>query len=287
MVIMAFTFGALVAAGMPVITALVGLIVGLGLVGLLGHVVSIPNVAPTLATMVGLGVGIDYALFIVFRHRDQLHRGMAADESIALAMATSGSAVVFAGATVIVALLALLVARVPLLGAMGYAAALTVGIAVLTAITLLPAMLAILGAPHRRAAAARAAQLHPGSLGRQRLGALGGLRHAPSVGDAHRLPARAGAAHRAHAHAAPRPGGRGRDAHLDVPAARVRPHLGGARAGGQRPPRGGRRVRPGGRAERRVHGQEGRGGGSEGAARGREPSASRRGPRRWSAAATS
>ena len=140
MVIMAFTFGALVAAGMPVITALVGLVVGLGLVGLLGHVTSIPNVAPTLATMVGLGVGIDYALFIVFRHRDQIHRGMDVDESIALAMATSGSAVVFAGLTVIVALLALLVARVPLLGAMGYAAALTVAVAVLTAITLLPAV---------------------------------------------------------------------------------------------------------------------------------------------------
>ena len=145
MVIMAFTFGALVAAGMPVITALVGLVVGLGLVGLLGHVTSIPNVAPTLATMVGLGVGIDYALFIVFRHRDQIHRGMDVDESIALAMATSGSAVVFAGLTVIVALLALLVARVPLLGAMGYAAALTVAVAVLTAITLLPAVLAVLG----------------------------------------------------------------------------------------------------------------------------------------------
>ena len=145
MVIMAFTFGALVAAGMPVITALVGLIVGLGLVGLLGHVVSIPNVAPTLATMVGLGVGIDYALFIVFRHRDQLHRGMDVNESIAAAMATSGSAVVFAGATVIVALLALLVARVPLLGAMGYAAALTVFVAMLTAITLLPALLAVIG----------------------------------------------------------------------------------------------------------------------------------------------
>ena len=145
MVIMAFTFGALVAAGMPVITALVGLIVGLGLVGLLGHVVSIPNVAPTLATMVGLGVGIDYALFIVFRHRDQLHRGMGVGESIAAAMATSGSAVVFAGATVIVALLALLVSRVPLLGAMGYSSALTVAVAVLTAITLLPAILAILG----------------------------------------------------------------------------------------------------------------------------------------------
>ena len=145
MIIMAFTFGALVAAGMPVLTALVGLIVGLGLVGLLGHVVSIPTVAPTLATMVGLGVGIDYALFIVFRHRDQIHNGMDPGESIAAAMATSGSAVVFAGLTVIVALLALLVSRVPLLGAMGYASALTVAVAVLTAITLLPAVLAILG----------------------------------------------------------------------------------------------------------------------------------------------
>ena len=116
-VILAITFGALVAAGMPVLTALVGLVVGLGLVGLLGHVLSVPNVAPTLATMIGLGVGIDYALFIVFRHRDQLHRGMPVEESVALAIATSGSAVVFAGGTVIVALLALLVANVPILGA--------------------------------------------------------------------------------------------------------------------------------------------------------------------------
>ena len=151
-IILAFTFGALVAAGMPIVTALVGLIVGLGLVGLLGHVVSIPDVAPTLATMIGLGVGIDYALFIVFRHRDQLHRGMAVEESIARTMATSRQrrglrrrhghhrAARAAGR------------RVPLLGAMGYAAAITVVVAVLTAITLLPALLARAGAPHRRAA---------------------------------------------------------------------------------------------------------------------------------------
>ena len=104
-----------------------------------------PTVAPKLATMIGLGVGIDYALFIVFRHRDQLHRGMAVHESIARTMATSGSAVVFAGATVVVALLALLVAGVPLLGAMGYAAALTVIVAVAVAITLVPALLAVSG----------------------------------------------------------------------------------------------------------------------------------------------
>ena len=144
-VILAFTFGAMVAAGLPIVTALVGLAIGLGLVGLLGHVVSVPTVAPKLATMIGLGVGIDYALFIVFRHRDQLHRGMAVHESIARTIATSGSAVVFAGATVVVALLALLVADVPLLGAMGYAAALTVIVAVAVAVTLVPALLAVVG----------------------------------------------------------------------------------------------------------------------------------------------
>ena len=74
-VILAFTFGALVAAGMPIITAIVALVTGLGLIGLLGHVADIPVVAPTLATMLGLGVGIDYALFIVFRYRDELHGG--------------------------------------------------------------------------------------------------------------------------------------------------------------------------------------------------------------------
>ena len=144
-IILAFTFGALAAAGMPVVTALVGLVTGLGLIGLLGHLVAIPDVAPTLATMIGLGVGIDYALFIVFRHRDQIHAGVGMEESIARTMATSGSAVVFAGGTVIISLLALLVARVPILGAMGYASAIMVLVAVLTAITLLPAILALLG----------------------------------------------------------------------------------------------------------------------------------------------
>ena len=96
-VILAFTFGALAAAGMPILTAIVALVTGLGLIGLLGHLVGIPVVAPTLATMLGLGVGIDYALFIVFRFRDELHGGAEVREAVARAMATSGSAVVFAG----------------------------------------------------------------------------------------------------------------------------------------------------------------------------------------------
>ncbi len=144
-VILAVTFGALVAAGMPIITAIVALVTGLGLIGLLGHFATIPVVAPTLATMLGLGVGIDYALFIVFRYRDELHGGADAREAVARAMATSGSAVVFAGITVIIALLALLVARVPLLGAMGYSSALAVLVAMLTAITFLPAVLGVVG----------------------------------------------------------------------------------------------------------------------------------------------
>jgi uncharacterized membrane protein YdfJ with MMPL/SSD domain len=144
-VILAFTFGTLVAAGMPIITAIVALATGLGLIGLLGHVVDIPVVGPTLATMLGLGVGIDYALFIVFRYRDELHGGADVREAVARAMATSGTAVVFAGVTVIIALLSLLVARVPLLGAMGYSSALAVFVAMLTAISFLPAVLAVVG----------------------------------------------------------------------------------------------------------------------------------------------
>jgi len=144
-VILAVTFGTLVAAGMPIITAIVALVIGLGLIGFLGYVVDIPVVGPTLATMLGLGVGIDYALFIVFRFRDELHGGTPVREAVARAMATSGSAVVFAGTTVIIALLSLLVARVPILGAMGYTSALAVFVAVLTAITFLPAVLGLVG----------------------------------------------------------------------------------------------------------------------------------------------
>lgn len=143
--ILALTFGTLVAAGMPIVTAVVALAVGLGLIGLLGHLVEIPVVGPTLATMLGLGVGIDYALFIVFRYRDELHGGADVREAVARSMATSGTAVVFAGVTVIIALLSLLVARVPLLGAMGYSSALAVFVAMVTAITFLPAVLGLVG----------------------------------------------------------------------------------------------------------------------------------------------
>jgi len=147
MIILAFTFGTLVAMGLPIVSAVFGLAAGLSLIVLLGHVVTVPSIAPTLATMIGLGVGIDYALFLVSRHRLNRQQGMELDDSIALAVATSGSAIVFAGTTVVIALLTLLVAGIPLVTALGYSSAVAVVTAVLAAITLLPAVLALVG-PH-------------------------------------------------------------------------------------------------------------------------------------------
>ena len=145
MIILAFTFGTLVAMGLPIVSALFGLAVGLSLITLLGHGVTVPTIAPTVATMIGLGVGIDYALFLVTRHRDNRKQGMELHEAIATAVATSGSAIVFAGSTVVIALLALLVAGIPLVTALGYSAAVAVVTAVLAALTLLPAVLALVG----------------------------------------------------------------------------------------------------------------------------------------------
>ena len=145
MIILAFTFGTLVAMGLPIISAVFGLLVGLSLIGLLGHVVNIPTVAPTLATMIGLGVGIDYALFLVSRYRVFLKDGLETHEAVAMSVATSGSAIVFAGSTVVIALVTLLIAGIPLVTSLGYASAFAVVTAVLAALTLLPAVLSILG----------------------------------------------------------------------------------------------------------------------------------------------
>jgi uncharacterized membrane protein YdfJ with MMPL/SSD domain len=145
MVILAFTFGTLAAMGLPIVSAVFGLAAGLSLIVLLGHVVTVPSIAPTLATMIGLGVGIDYALFLVSRHRLNRQQGLGLEESIGLAVATSGSAIVFAGTTVVIALLTLLVAGIPLVTALGYSSAVAVVTAVLAAITLLPAVLALVG----------------------------------------------------------------------------------------------------------------------------------------------
>ena len=145
MIILAFTFGTLVAMGLPIISAVFGLVVGLSLIGLLGHVTNIPTVAPTLATMIGLGVGIDYALFLVSRYRALLKEGLEVHDAIATAVATSGSAIVFAGTTVVIALVTLLIAGIPLVTSLGYASAFAVVTAVLAALTLLPAIFSLLG----------------------------------------------------------------------------------------------------------------------------------------------
>jgi putative drug exporter of the RND superfamily len=145
-VILMVTFGSVVAAGLPLFTALIG--VGIGLLGiqLLSGFISLSSTAPVLALMLGLAVGIDYALFIVSRHRQQLNNGMELAESVATAVATAGSAVVFAGLTVFIALAGMVVVGIPFLSVMGLAAAGTVVVAVLIALTLLPAMLGFAGA---------------------------------------------------------------------------------------------------------------------------------------------
>jgi RND superfamily putative drug exporter len=147
MVILAVTFGTITAMLLPIVTAIFGLLATLAIVRILGHVLTVPSVAPTLATMIGLGVGIDYALFIVTRHFRGLGDGMGVDDSIVRAAATSGGAVFFAGSTVTIALISLAVAGIPLVTTLGLMAAIAVVVAVLAALTLLPAALAILG-PH-------------------------------------------------------------------------------------------------------------------------------------------
>ena len=135
----------LLAAGMPLISALGG--VGVAMLSLKGlaAVFSISSTAVTLSTMIGLAVGIDYALFITSRHRSQLAGGMQPKESAGLAIGTAGSAVVFAGTTVVIALAALSVVGIPFLTVMGLCAAGTVVVAVLVANTLLPAFFGLAG----------------------------------------------------------------------------------------------------------------------------------------------
>jgi RND superfamily putative drug exporter len=144
-VILLFAFGTATAMAMPILSAMLGLACSLSIIRLLEHVVEVPGVSLTLATMIGLGVGIDYALFIVTRHKLQLREGMDVRESVARATATAGGAVVFAGFTVVIALCSLAFAGIPLVATLGFTAAIAVVTAVCAATTLLPAMLGALG----------------------------------------------------------------------------------------------------------------------------------------------
>ena len=144
-IILLFAFGTVTAMILPIASAVIGLACALSILRLLEGVVQMPSVAATLATMIGLGVGIDYALFIVTRHKLQMREGMELHESIARAAATAGGAVVFAGFTVVIALCSLAFAGIPLVSTLGFTAAIAVLTAVCAATTLLPAMLGLLG----------------------------------------------------------------------------------------------------------------------------------------------
>ncbi|MCG7204756.1 MMPL family transporter [Streptomyces arenae] len=165
--VLALALGSLIAAGLPLLTALVGVAIGVLGVEFMTRYVEMTSTATVLALMIGLAVGIDYALFIISRHREQLaDPEQDVEDSIARAVATAGGAVVFAGATVIIALTALAVTGIPFLTVMGLAAAATVALAVLVAISLVPAALGFFGERLRpRSRRTRTTERAPGAWG--------------------------------------------------------------------------------------------------------------------------
>jgi putative drug exporter of the RND superfamily len=146
MIVLLITFGSVVAMGLPIITALLGLGTAFGLIILTSHVFSMPDVSDQLAAMIGLGVGIDYALFIVTRFREAVRGGADIRSSVVEAMETAGRAVLFAGVTVIVALLGMLVLGVGFLAGLAISSAIAVALVMLATLTLLPALLSKAGA---------------------------------------------------------------------------------------------------------------------------------------------
>lgn len=144
-IILFFTFGSLILAGMPIVTAGTGLCIGLLGILLATNFTSVSFVCLSLAAMLGLAVGIDYALFIVSRFRQEYAKGYSIQQSIAIANGTAGTAVVFAGVTVIIALVGLAIPKIPFLSMMGYTAAVTVLLAILIAVLVVPAILMLLG----------------------------------------------------------------------------------------------------------------------------------------------
>ncbi|MET7438520.1 MMPL family transporter [Streptomyces sp. NPDC004082] len=144
-VVLVITFGSLIAAGLPLLTALIGVGIGVSTITALAKALDLGSTTSTLAMMIGLAVGIDYALFIVSRYRAELAEGREREEAAGRAVGTAGSAVVFAGLTVVIALVGLAVVNIPMLTKMGVAAAGTVAIAVLIALTMIPALLGYAG----------------------------------------------------------------------------------------------------------------------------------------------
>jgi RND superfamily putative drug exporter len=145
MIVLVFVLGTVLSMVMPITTALVGVFSGLGLIGVLGAAIVVPSIAPTLAIMLGLGVGVDYSLFIVSRYRALFDGGMEHKEAVARAVATSGGAVLFAGSTVVLSLLCLYFGGIPQVQQLGYSAAIAVAVVIVASLTLLPAGLSLLG----------------------------------------------------------------------------------------------------------------------------------------------
>ena len=143
LLLLLFMFGSVITAAVPLVSAIFSVGAGLSVVGLLAALTTFPSVAPTVATLLGLGVAVDYGLFLTARHREQLDRGMGVTESAARAEETSGASVVIAGSTVVVAILGLYLSGVPFVGAMGLAAAVVVAITMLAALTLVPSFMGL------------------------------------------------------------------------------------------------------------------------------------------------
>ena len=144
-IVLLIAFGSVVAMGLPIVTALAGLFVGATGVALLANVMDVPEFSLILCLMVGLGVGIDYALFIVTRHRQHLRDGMSVEDAAGTANATAGQAVLFAGTTVVIAILGLFLAGLPAIASMGASVALVVVVSMIAAVTLLPGLLGLVG----------------------------------------------------------------------------------------------------------------------------------------------
>ncbi|MFI7403387.1 MMPL family transporter [Streptomyces sp. NPDC049541] len=169
-VVLVITLGSLVAAGLPLLTAIVGVGIGVSTITVLAKALDLGDTTSTLALMIGLAVGIDYALFIVSRYRGELAEGRDREEAVGRAAGTAGSAVVFAGLTVVIALAGLSVVNVPMLTKMGLAAAGTVVVAVLIALTMVPALLGYAGRKVRAAGEKRRGST-AGTPGKPGLGA--------------------------------------------------------------------------------------------------------------------
>jgi putative drug exporter of the RND superfamily len=170
-VVLFIAFGSLLATLLPLVTAIAGAGSGLMAISPLTHAINVVSIAPILGTLIGLGVGIDYALFIVTRHRWGLQSGLTPEEAAVKAIDTSGRAVLFAGSTVCIALLGILVLGVSFLNGLAVASALTVVFTVLAAVTLLPALLGVSASVCSPAASAVAWE--PGGSSGQGYGAAG------------------------------------------------------------------------------------------------------------------